>query len=1060
MCAKERLQLHFTDNKILIKGKEAMSLTVLLARTYLALEQELSKLRPPYTLYFSLCDAKSRARVVHAQGQSFIQAWEACRVQALKIEKTEKLDICWLRIDWVFASKESSWEKLKKELALTKRNYFRRGLALDPEFKISFLEQELNANAMLYGGNQTSHAVVNEKNFSAFARKRYGSSVSLDFSPDKPVYILHTKGIFSSRTEGPLILNGPGRDMGRRTIQALDEYNVYELIHNSSNYLASQVTQSGQFHYGWHPCFDRPIRAYNNLRHASSIYSMLEAWEVTADEQLGASIHKALDYLISNLIKKTKLPDGATAAFLVETNNEIKLGGNGVCLLALSKYTALTGKDQYLSLMEQLALGICHMQNPQNGKFVHVLEYPSLRVKEKFRIIYYDGEAAFGLMRLYGLTKDSRWLSAVEKAFDHFINAKHWQAHDHWLSYCVNELTLYKPEEKYFKFGIDNFSDHLDFILKRITTFPTLLELMMAAEKMITRLKNQNRFKHLISRIDLQKFYEALEFRAHYLLNGHFWPESAMYFQNPKRILGSFYIRHHAFRVRIDDVEHYLSGFVSYRQYLLEKKKVIAVEAPAHTIQTEPAALSDNWDAESLVHATSGAWIIPPKTPNWRATGLCIFPPGMRPGNIVVVRSPNGDRFIPPKQLGSLPYIPQAIITDDPEFKANPSIPVLKVSKLRNAILGMGRYARSRNQGTIIGITGSSGKTTTVALLHHLLRPWGNIGKTEHNANLPLGISWNLASMPWGAPFTVLEMAVGNMKLNSEIAKPDIAIITNIHPAHLEYHSSTEEIARKKSRIFSGMKPGSIAVINRDIPEWPIIEAEANSHSLKIVTFGEHPLSQYRLKEYAADTGRTVTDVNGIDVEFISGARGQHMAMNCLACIAAIHSLGLGLEPVLPLIPLFKPLLGRGNSSTVQIHGKRVRLIDEAYNANPASMKAALLLAGETTLSSKNAKKILVLGDMRELGENSQKYHGDLVPHIKKTGAARVLLLGKEIGNIHENLVKEGVNSSVHPDSSHIKREILNSIENEDLLFFKGSHGSGLHLLVKELLELCSEPST
>lgn len=520
--------------------------------------------------FFSVSDGSRRARVVNVSGRSLGAAWEK-GLAALRAEMGDKgLRGRWLRVDWVDSVESTTWKDLRSCLGQTKRNYFRHGIALDRQFRTAFTEMELNANAMLYGGNAVDHAVINVHNFVLYAQAKYKALPVMRFSDDEEVIVFSTKGVFCNE-EGHLYeLNEAGPDSGRRSISELTANDALSLVKSGSEYLARQVQADGAFIYGYHPCFNRRIATYNTLRHASTTYSMIEAWEASPNDDLGAAIGRAITYLCESLIRRCELPDGQTAAFLVDVGNEIKLGGNAVAVLALAKYAAVKKTSAYDRIMEQLATGIRHMQDPQTGAFVHVLQYPDLTLKQAFRTIYYEGEAAFGLMRLYELTRDTRWLTTVEKAFENFIAKEYWQFHDHWLSYCVNELTRYRPEERYFRFGIQNVASHLDFVSSRITTFPTLLELMMAARETLARIRDVPELNHLLSGIDVMEFENALERRAHYLLNGHFWPEVAMYFRHPDCIAGSFFIRHHAFRVRIDDVEHYLSGFVAYWRYCVE----------------------------------------------------------------------------------------------------------------------------------------------------------------------------------------------------------------------------------------------------------------------------------------------------------------------------------------------------------------------------------------------------------------------------------------------------------------------------------------------------------
>jgi len=519
-------------------------------------------------LFASFSDGQQRAQALHCFGSDFAQAWEQVVSHYGQWIQKQGTTPIWIRIDWARQVRNAPLEQLEQWLKEVKRNYMRWGLILGSQCQYAFTEQELNANAMLYRGVRVPHAAINKNNFRIYAQRKYGQ-FDFDFAPQQPVHLVDTAGVFISPDEGPYLLYRRGRNAGRQVVNDLDAERVRQVIQTASHYLCTQVQPNGRFYYGWHPCFDREIRFYNTLRHASTVYSMIEAWEVTQCAQLKSAIDRALSYVIDTFVKKDRNAAGEEVAFLVEHNlTEIKLGANAVLILALSKYVEVFAEQAYLPLLEALALGIVLMQDPETGQYNHVLNYPDLSIKEKFRVIYYDGEAAFGLMRLYGLTKDSRWLDSVEKAFDYFIAAEHWKIHDHWLSYCVNELTRYKEEEKYYRFGLKNVAGHLDFVANRITTFPTLLELMMAAEQMIERLRHSEQYRHLLEEIDQKAFYEALEKRARYLMNGYFAPEIAMYFANPQRILGSFFIRHHSFRVRIDDVEHYLSGYVAYLQYL------------------------------------------------------------------------------------------------------------------------------------------------------------------------------------------------------------------------------------------------------------------------------------------------------------------------------------------------------------------------------------------------------------------------------------------------------------------------------------------------------------
>ncbi len=529
--------------------------------------------KPRYIVFLSFSDGESRAHVCNGSGNSIESSWKNAVNSMNKKVKKLKLQPLWIKADLVKDIKECSFDAFIDYVSSIKTNYFREGIALDEMFNIAFLEQEVNANVFIYDNKVSPQKQISWKNMMAYIKYNLGIKLELDEKSLKRVWLFTTLGFFHDGTECH-DLNHGRLNNGRRVIEVIDEKLLRSVIEKSSGFLATQVDESGKFRYGYFPCFNKEIPGYNTLRHASTTYSMIEAFEVTRDEELGRAIIRALEYLAREGIEVVEDEEGITRAFVIERtmDNEIKLGANATAILAFSKYTTVFDDQKYVQLMKQLAEGISYFQNKQDGSYVHVLNFPDLSIKEEFRTVYYNGEAAFALMRLYDIDKDQRWLNMVESAFEYFIDNEFWRQKDHWLSYCSNELFKHRPEKKYIEFNLKNASGILDFCLSRETTYPTLLELLMATYSMIEKMKRDQYGLDLLDSFDQKKLMAAIEHRVEHQLNGLYFPEVAMYYKAPQNILWAFYIRHHSFRSRIDDIEHNISGYCSYLNQILLKR--------------------------------------------------------------------------------------------------------------------------------------------------------------------------------------------------------------------------------------------------------------------------------------------------------------------------------------------------------------------------------------------------------------------------------------------------------------------------------------------------------
>ncbi len=1187
-------------------------------------------------LVLSWTDGQQRATTKHWTAMDDAQAWRQLDDHVSSASIPVDWSTIHLRVDVLVDVQSITWGELKRRLANTKRNYFRKGIALDARFEQIFLEVELNANAMLLGPSEQACAQLNTDHFNRVGRAKYGESFSLNHDDDTPVWVFETCAVYwDSFSNSPLVLHQDGAFTGSRIQPELDPDSTLFLIEQGSQFLARQVLLNGRFVYGLFPCFDREVPSYNTLRHASTTYAMLEAWEQTRCDTLKEAIDRALMCLTREFIVSMPVPGVTPAqefAFLVDVGQEIKLGGNAVAILALCKYTELTGETTYLPLAQKLAHGIAAMFNAQTGQFVHVLNYPDLSLKQAFRIIYYDGEASFALLRLYKLTRLPAYLTIVEKAFEHFISAGYEKEHDHWLSYCVNELTIYKPERKYFEFGVRNFNTYLDFVLQRITTFPTLLELMMAAHQMLQRMRGNPDLSGLLAQVDLNEFNRALHHRANYLRSGFFWPEWAMFFKNPARIAGGFFIRHHSFRVRIDDVEHYLSGLIAYRRMLLEQPvetptklpgglpaelsaqlpvlemtppadlngqingaispellcdikggrlhraaarqwqamyaaalnsgvvlcplsgsdtyRSLAVQVRIFLDRYEPDdsasksdvrwqgrvwrlrngksacevpgqdghgwglmlvvaldrdarvlswlrqhALSfgfcwahanqfaklvyyagdtmqqatggddvtnfssfDGWTAEFISRATPGRWLRQPDD-QWVATGLSAWGGSVQDGHVLVLAAKESDRGIRPTWLLHAGHRPRGVISTHETVQLLDNsglseVPFYQVENNTKALMDLAYAARANFKGRVIGVTGSAGKSTTVQMLSAGLSAYDpKVYATQHNANLPFGVAWNICQMDWSAQFGVFELAIGSMPENTRLARPDVAVITNIGPSHLEYHGNTSNIALKKSRIFMGVPQGGTAVICHDTEHVMRLIQEAQLQGLRVLTYGTHPEATLRVNDQTDWDGSIEVYTPSEVIELNLSAGGKHRVLNGLACLAVALALGLSLRRVAEQLERFEPLEGRGRFHQIKCDGKALAVIDESYNANPLSMKAAIEQAHASFRKGSYERHVLVLGDMLELGPKASDHHLDLLPSIIQNKPDLVVLCGSVCACLIEPLKQAAVSKVEHYPSIHELLAVYpGGFEEGDHILVKASNGVGLHRLISSFL--------
>ncbi len=385
------------------------------------------------------------------------------------------------------------------------------------------------------------------------------------------------------------------------------------------------------------------------------------------------------------------------------------------------------------------------------------------------------------------------------------------------------------------------------------------------------------------------------------------------------------------------------------------------------------------------------------------------------------------------------------------------TMPMIVVPDVLKALEHLGAASRARSHAQIIAVTGSAGKTTTKEALRHVLSNCGKVHASAASFNNHWGVPLTLARMPEDTEYGVFEIGMNHpdeIRPLVKLVRPHIAIITIIAAAHLGFFKNLDEIALAKAEIFEGVVEDGYVVLNRDDSRYRKLEMLAKDAGIKnIYGFGEHARAKFKLLKYRpmADCSVITAKIAGTDVAVKIGAPGRHIVQNALAVMGACWLAGADLAKVTMALASLESEKGRGRRHKLKVNGGTLTLIDESYNANPASMAAALELAGSIPIEGRG-KRIAVLGDMLELGKHSKKLHEELAGPVRSSKMDRVFMAGAEMKALADALPVE-VEREYRQSVEDLKAVVAASIRPGDVVVVKSSNGIGFSKLVEHLLK-------
>lgn len=454
------------------------------------------------------------------------------------------------------------------------------------------------------------------------------------------------------------------------------------------------------------------------------------------------------------------------------------------------------------------------------------------------------------------------------------------------------------------------------------------------------------------------------------------------------------------------------------------------------------------WTLEEILVATGGSCAGDPACP---VSGFSIDSRSISAGEgFIAIRGPNRDGH---------EFVPAALDADaacavvEETYRPGDEQRLVRVVDTFDALNDLGRAGRTRAEtAVVIAVTGSVGKTGTKEALRRALASSGTVHASSKSYNNHWGVPLSLANMARDVAYGVFEIGMnhaGEIDALTRLVRPQIAIITTVAPVHLGFFGSVEEIADAKAEIFNGLEPGGAAIINRDNPHFERLAAHARKQGAKIVSFGGEKDADARLcsADLAPDGSQIRADILGETVDYRLGAPGRHLVENSLAVLAAAKLAGAHLAKAAEALGIVHAQAGRGERRVIETKAGLVAIVDESYNANPASMRAALSTLGLAPRSAYQ-RRVAVLGDMLELGAEGPKLHAALAEAVDEAGVDVVFACGDLMESLFRALPAER-QGAYAPSSEALAPILLEAVRPGDIIMIKGSLGSRMAPLVE-----------